>query len=402
MKLKARHRIAMAVLRPFVWLYCRLVLNLRLPTASERKQIPSPCFVVANHNSDLDPLFVSLCMPSPVFFVASDHLFRLGFISKIIKYFFSPIPKLKSTSDIKTIRDILSALRSGASAGVFPEGNRSWDGETEDFSPAIGKLLHHLQVPIVVFRIHGAYMAFPRWGDKMRRGQIECRLVRILMPEEVKRMDVEELTALVRRDLWVDAKEDQRQHRIRFAGSNLAQSIETVLYACPKCGGFATIRSKGSEAYCDCGLRFSYDELGELHGAPYSSIAEWNRWQTQQLYQHLVALLQNNHDAPIFSDEGQTLHSFQRARRTRLIDKGRFCIYLDRFVFEGENQTLEFPFSSVMRVEIWGRLTLQFSTADGQHYEVKSKRIRSAYKYQQAYNLLARIRGEMLVNTTAD
>ncbi len=400
MELKARHKVATAILRPFVWAYCRMAHNLILPAASELKQIPTPCFVVANHNSNLDPVFLSLCIPSPVFYVASDHLFRLGFFSKVLRYFFSPIPKLKSTSDIKTIRDILSALRSGASAGVFPEGNRSWDGETVAFSPAIGKLLHHLGVPIVVFRIHGAYTAFPRWGDKSRRGRIDCRLVRVLTPDAVKRLSIDELNELVKNDLWVDAAQDQMNDGVRFLGKNLAQSIETALYACPSCGRFTTIRSKGDEAFCPCGLRFRYDEYGVLHGAPYQSIAEWNRWQTAHLDHHLQGLVKAKDNSAIFCDEEQTLHLIERAVHTRFVDKGRFCIYPDRLVFAGQNQTLEFALQSVSRIEIWGRQTLQFSTPDGQHYEVKSKRVRSAYKYQQAYRLLAKIRGTHAADAT--
>ncbi len=392
MQLKTRHKIATVIFRPIMRAYCRLAFNLKLPAASELRQISTPCFVVANHNSDLDPVFVSLCIPAPVFYVASDHIFRLGVISTILRYLFSPIPKLKSTSDIRTIRDVLSALRSGASAGVFPEGNRSWDGQTEDFSPAIGKLLRHAAVPIVVFRIHGAYMAFPRWGDTMRRGRVECRLVRVLTPDAVKQMSTKELTELIKNDLWVDAKEDQQQEPVRFKSKNLAQSIETVLYACPSCGAFSSIQSKGNSAYCGCGLRFEYDELGTLHGAPYNNIADWNRWQTQHLEQHLQNVVQTQDDAPIFSDDGQTLHSFERAQRNSFLDTGRFSIYRDRFAFEGEKKHFEFPLHNLLRVEIWGRLTLQFSTSDGRHYEIKSKKVRSAYKYHQACKILGQIR----------
>ncbi|MFA9381294.1 MAG: lysophospholipid acyltransferase family protein [Acetanaerobacterium sp.] len=388
MELRTRHKIALAIVRPFILLYCRLVHNLHLPASSELRQIPTPCFVIANHNSDFDPLFLSMCIPSPVFYVASDHIFRLGLVSKLLKHLFSPIPKLKSTSDIRTVRDILSALHSGANAGVFPEGNRSWCGETEEFSPAIGKLVHHLDVPLVVFSIHGAYLTSPRWGDGMRRGRIECRLMRVLTPSSFKKMSVDEINDLIKDDLHVDALQDQKLQPVRYHGANLAQSIETVLYACPRCGCFATIHSKGGEAFCSCGLRFRYDLFGELHGAPYRSIADWNRWQAAHLGQHLEKVMLADETAPIFCDEGQSLFRFERARFTTLVSKGRFCIYRDRFAFEGVNETLEFSFTSVSQVHIWGRLTLQFSLLDGCCYEVKTRGVRSAYKYLQAYKIL--------------
>jgi hypothetical protein len=63
-------------------------------------------------------------------------------------------------------------------------------------------------------------------------------------------------------------------------------------------------------------------------------------------------------------------------------------MYTDRFVFEGGSGTAEFDFRSVINADICGRQIFQFSTNDGGHYEIRSKKPRSAYKYLQVYKIL--------------
>jgi 1-acyl-sn-glycerol-3-phosphate acyltransferase len=103
MKLMNRHNIARAVLQPFVHAFCRIRYNARIFRFQSLARSKPPYFIISNHNSDQDPIFISLCFPFPVLHVASDHIFRWGLLSRIIEYFFAPIPKLKSSLDLKTI-----------------------------------------------------------------------------------------------------------------------------------------------------------------------------------------------------------------------------------------------------------------------------------------------------------
>ncbi len=388
MKLRFRHKMIVIILRPLIRLFCRLAYNIHYQGFEEAKNLPTPCLIIANHTTNLDPVFLSMGVPFPVFYVASDNLFRLGIFSKLIKYFFSPIPKLKISSDIRTIRDMKAALRSGASVGVFPEGNRSWCGETEEISPAIGKLIRHLGVPLVVCRIHGAYYASPRWASSDRRGKIECRLVRVLPAQKIQTMSVDEINRQVREDLHVSAAQDQKLALVAYRGKNLAENIEIALYACPHCGGLATIHSKGNRAGCGCGFSFEYDSFGLLHGAPYQTLEEWNHWQTEHLRKQLKKAEQDKQSHAFFSDENQLLYGLTRAKKATLVAQGTFSLFFDRFCFEGEQEAFTFRLDEVSRISIWSRMTLQLGLTDGRFFEVKTRDPRSAYKYQQAYYLL--------------
>lgn len=388
MKLKFRHKIAAAVFKPTAWVYCKIKYNAHFFRFKSAKRTKKPYLIVSNHNSDIDPVMLSLCFPFPVFYVASDHIFRWGIISRLISYLFSPIPKLKSISDIGTLRDIFSSLRSGASVCVFPEGQRSWCGETEEIMPSIGKLAYRAGVPLLTCRIHGGYYSTPRWGEATRKGRIACEFVGELTPEEIKAMGPDKLNEAIARDLYVNADREQEKDGIEYKGKYLAESIERVLHICPRCGRLAAIKSKGDEAFCECGLRFRIDRLGRLIGAPFATIAEWNRWQRDKLREKLLSMRAENPAALIFSDINQSLCRFKKAKKYELLQKGRFLMYTDRFAFEGENGRFEFGFKSVVNADICGKQIFQFSTNDGGHYEIRAKKPRSAYKYLQAYKIL--------------
>jgi len=206
----------------------------------------------------------------------------------------------------------------------------------------------------------------------------------VLTPEQIKTLSVDELNALVLEELSVDADAVEAQVGARFKGRNLAQSLETVLYACPKCGALCSITSKGSRATCSvCGLTVTYDEYGKIGGARFSTVYDWDVWQRG----HLSGILNKPDDSPVFSDRAQTLINVMRAKANREIGVGTLKLFRDRFEFEGR-ETLRFMLRDVARVTAVGRLELQFACADGALYEVHTKHERSAYKYVQAYELL--------------
>ena len=383
-----RYLITAFILKPLIKLYCYLRFNLHTVPFRARPDSQPPYLILANHNSDFDPFFIAFCFDFPIYFVASDHILRMGFLSKIIKYLVSPIPKLKPTSDTKTIKDILSTLRAGKSVCVFPEGNRSWNGETGYIAPSIGKLAIGSKAALINFRIEGAYLAAPRWADNFRRGKIECKAIRELSPAELGQMKTDEINNLIAKDLFIDAMITQKKWHIPYKGKNLAQSIETVLYTCPLCGRFTTIRSKGDQAYCDCGLRFNYDLYGYLNNAPFKTILAWDRWQKENIKSKIKDIINTHNKAPIFSDQNQSLLTVKRAEKAHVLDKGEFFMYSNRFVFSGQKKNHDFFFNDITHISIRGRVILQFTVKKGVTFEVKSKHPRSAYKYLQLFETI--------------
>ena len=62
-------------------------------------------------------------------------------------------------------------------------------------------------------------------------------------------------------------------------------------------------------------------------------------------------------------------------------------MYKEKFVFEGEEKTIEFDLSQISDMSIYGRKTLVFTDGTGAHYEVKSEKLINVRKYLTIYNL---------------
>src|SRR5262249_58440248 len=61
------------------------------------------------------------------------------------------------------IKSILEQLLNGRAVVVFPEGERTHDGNMQAFKPGISLLIKRARAPIIPIGIAGAYQAWPRW-----------------------------------------------------------------------------------------------------------------------------------------------------------------------------------------------------------------------------------------------
>jgi 1-acyl-sn-glycerol-3-phosphate acyltransferase len=66
----------------------------------------------------------------------------------------------------------LGRLRVGHCIGIFPEGERTWDGRLRAFKYSTVRFLLSAQVPVVVVRILGGYQILPRWSKKIMKGKM--------------------------------------------------------------------------------------------------------------------------------------------------------------------------------------------------------------------------------------
>ena len=120
-----------------------------------------------------DPLLLAMSFPDkPIRFVASEHIFRHGLVSRLLTWLVAPIPRKKAASGADTVMASLRALKAGDSVCIFAEGDASWDGLTHPVFPATGKLARMAGVPLVTYRLEGGYLSLPRWSKKLRRGKM--------------------------------------------------------------------------------------------------------------------------------------------------------------------------------------------------------------------------------------
>ncbi|NLC45485.1 MAG: hypothetical protein GX783_14540 [Clostridiales bacterium] len=393
MKGQLRHKIVWQIVRFILTPFLKLKFNYKF----RKMALPDyPVFVLPNHVTNWDPLLVGVATPKMMYYVSSDHIFRLGWISKILVYLVAPIPRIKSATDWKTVSNIIKLIRKGHNICIFPEGNMTFGGETEELHATTAKLIKHTGAGLVTYRMVGGYLTQPRWSRSLRRGAMTGFPVHVYTPEEIKALSEEELMNRINEDLYTNAYKEQEQHQspVAFRGKNLAENLETTLYLCPSCKKIGELTSKDYTLSCTCGLSLRYTVYGYLESltddkAPFNTVLSWFRWQTRQIEKIIKELRDHPIDYVITSDENQSLWKTQKAKNNSLLANGRLQIFADKFAFQAvDGHAFNFPFSQISDIAIHGKQTLIFTTINKEFYELKSRAPRSALKYYDIYKAL--------------
>ncbi|HSF10430.1 MAG TPA: 1-acyl-sn-glycerol-3-phosphate acyltransferase, partial [Nitrospirales bacterium] len=123
-----------------------------------------PFILAANHLSFIDPFIILATVPPSTF----SQLYTLGWEP----FFRSPfrrwvarvghvIPVGPETPLVNVLKASAALLRNGKSLLIFPEGERSLDGQLLPFKKGLGVLACELHIPIIPVKIEGSFQVWP-------------------------------------------------------------------------------------------------------------------------------------------------------------------------------------------------------------------------------------------------
>jgi 1-acyl-sn-glycerol-3-phosphate acyltransferase len=150
-------------------------LGVRLEVVDLENVPASGAFIlVANHQSVLDPIIVQSVCPRPL------HTFTKStqFSSRLLRWVLvrvNGIPTRRYRVDPQVVRIALRRLEAGLGVGIYPEGERSWDGTLQPFRQGTVRFLLKAGVPIVPCGLDGSYDVWPRWSRRVRRRRVRLR-----------------------------------------------------------------------------------------------------------------------------------------------------------------------------------------------------------------------------------
>lgn len=130
-----------------------------------------PFLLFANHESILDPILIQAVCPRPVHTMAKSTQFASPLMRRVMVSVKS-FPVRRYEIDPQSVRIVLRRLEQGEPVGIYPEGERSWDGRLQEPRRGTVRLALHAGVPIVPCTIAGSYDVWPRWGRGIRRGNV--------------------------------------------------------------------------------------------------------------------------------------------------------------------------------------------------------------------------------------
>lgn len=374
MKAQKRHRflwkILYTLLRPY--------LIHRFGFSHDKASRDEACLIISNHVTNWDPLLLAMSFRDQhISFVASEHLFRMGWLSRLIQWLVALIPRRKGSTGMDTAMACLRQLRDGKSVCIFGSGETTWDGLTVPVLPATAMLAQVSGATLLTYRIDGGYLTNPRWGKGIRKGKMHGQVVRAYSPAELKAMKKEEILEAINRDINEDTWADQRSEPVRYKGKNRAQYMESALFLCPECRQIGTLKGEGDRIRCSCGLDLQFTEEGFFSPAePYETIAQWEAWQLEAFrtgdYQQPAGGIADDDVSYIKVDNDHAVTQLAEGRLT--LQDGKLTI--------GEH-TLLLPEISNMAIVRTNRLIFSMN---GEYYELKSQvRGRCMRKYLLAW-----------------
>jgi 1-acyl-sn-glycerol-3-phosphate acyltransferase len=368
----------------------RLMYKMTLTKSEEVTNLAPPYIVIANHVNTFDPILISTMYDKPIRWVAGDTLFRNPLLGYLLRNLVGSISKSKSRSDYYTIREMTRIIRQEKGiVGIFPEGQRTWDGITLPLYYSTAKLVRMLKVPVVVCILEGGYHSLPRWSNKRRRGRLILSFKNPIMPKQFSGKTTDEIYLMLTKALEFNAHTYQEIHKIRFRAKRRAEYLEHVLYICPKCGSVVSMESRKNDLTCSkCGLTVSMDEYGFLSSSDtaftFTTVAEWNQWQQEEARRRIRSGYWEDGDGsgkPIFSGDTALFGEGYRDKRLKYHGEAQVTMDLEGLTITQGDNSWKFSYDAMESVNVAFQRIFEFY-ADNRLYRLKFPPPRSsAYKY---------------------
>lgn len=258
------------------------------------KDCKGPCFVIWNHLSRRDYLFLNIaCYPRRFNMLAGyNEFFRshLAFLFKLVNV----IPKKNFSNDMVSIAGMHRIIKAGGLIAFSPEGSSSYYGDQQPIVPGTGKFLKHYGVPIYCMDLRGAYLTSHKVNITDRPGKVEATLYRLFSAEDLKNMTADEIQDKINETFRHNDYEWNKEKRIKYRTKKLAASnYDDMLYKCPKCGEEFSIEAKGDTVKCTkCGNGMTIDDYYDLHPLNDDCLipdtpTKWVEWERCQIIKEI-------------------------------------------------------------------------------------------------------------------
>ncbi len=378
--IKPRHRIVTAIACAVLTPYCRLKYGIKIEKFKEQKD--RQYLILYNHQTAFDQFFVGISFEGPIYYMATEDIFSLGWISKLLSWLVAPIPIRKQTTDIKAVKTCFRVVKEGGTICIAPEGNRSYSGKTEYMNPAIASMAKKMKMPIALYRIEGGYGVQPRWSDVLRKGKMRSYVSRVIEPEEYAKMTAEELLQEIEKELYVNEASVDGM----FYHKKRAEYLERAIYVCPYCG-LSVFESHEDVVECkSCGRKVTYEPTKEIKGVgfefPFRFVNEWYEYQKKFVNELDIQPYINT---PMYRDEANISEVILFQKKNPFREEASIALYGNRVVFdEGKENELLLHFDEVSAVTVLGRNKANIYY-DDHVYQLKGSARFNALKYVNLY-----------------
>ena len=132
-----------------------------------RENVPDKggVLLVANHQSYLDPVLVSVQLKRPVSFLARATLFENPYFSWVIRSLHA-FPVDLGEGDVGAVKELIRQLNAGHVVNIYPEGSRTKDGTIGEIEKGVALIVRKAKAAVVPVVIDGSFRSWPK-GRKL-------------------------------------------------------------------------------------------------------------------------------------------------------------------------------------------------------------------------------------------
>ena len=226
-----------------------------------------PCFVVFNHLSRIDHLYVmGACYPRITNMMAANNEFyrsKFNFIFGLNKV----IPKKNYSADRLAIKGVSEVIRHGGCVTFAPEGLASDYGGNKPIVPGTSKMFKHFKVPVYFCYLEGQYLQNTKVCLDERLGETYATMSLLFSKEDVERLSVEEMDDIMNEKFRRNEYAWNLEKKIKWdSKGRICHRLEDFCYKCPKCGKEFTMKGEGNKIEClSCGNGATMDDYYVFH-----------------------------------------------------------------------------------------------------------------------------------------
>lgn len=272
-----------------IWFLSKILLSTHKKKVERinMEGLKPPYMILSNHMSFVDMELVAL----------GTRMQRVNSVVNLDGFYNRPwllewigaIGTRKFTQDMHLIKSIKKVLDRGDVLCMYPEAVFSPCGVLCYIPDSLGALVKKMKVPVVVANHRGNHLRAPAWNYRQKRKvPFHTTLTKVLTPEEMKDMTVEEINKLLKNALDYDDYKYQKDNNILITEDYRANNIHKILYQCPHCKTESKMNSAGIELWCEeCGKRWTLNEDGTLSAqegeTEFSHVPDWFKWQKKEV-----------------------------------------------------------------------------------------------------------------------
>lgn len=314
---------------------------------NETKGVKGPYIILANHESQIDFINLSVAMRRRIHMVISNSFYQTLSIKPLLDMI-QVIPKQQFQTAPSDIKKMKKVIENEMPLAIYPVGLMTENGMSTDPGASIGKLLKFLKTDVYVCFSEGSYLTNPKWSKQRRKGQITVDVYKLLSKEEIANYTDAELHQLVRKHIDYNAYENQRKNMIAYKHGDNIEGLEYVLYQCPKCKSVKSIISHNlSNLKCNCcNYEVKADKYGFLTGSDiiYDSPADWSA----EILNNLKEEIENNPQYALTDEVTISMINYKK-RRFEEVGSGKVSINKDNITLTGMIKNEEISHSFVTK-----------------------------------------------------